>query len=1280
MAQKLSFVVGVCLGALCAFGSTEYFVDPKNGQDGEGRGLTEEMAFLSIQAAVDKAVADDIITLLPGDHTEGLTTNNDGRSRVYVDKKLTIRSKNGRASRDETRIVGLWDTTESTDYPYGMGPLSTRCVYVTAAGAGSRFEGITFYRGGALHGSTANTGCGGGIFIADNKGVTAVDCAFRECQARNGSGICSMGTGNIANYAVRCLFKGNRCYKFGYGFRGGSAYNCVFDDNDYTRKANGDAMADGSAWTSGAISYSYRAINCTFVCNYAKGIGNGNLTGGIRNCLLLHNNNGNIGSDQTVYSHCVSGDADRTANGSVYVSDYNLFPEVYSTVDEDYRLVKDAKSLAAGSIEDFNLIPDEFRGTDYYGNPRTTDGVVYCGAVQGVVDGETSGVRLLGRTDGHWEKDGKEVGCQFLAVAQAPGRHATLNLRFVPNEGKDLLVYTSAGNYTIVPKRDGSGWFGTMNEKRLSSVQVTTMDANVLWVDAAAEAAGADGSAEKPFATIQAAVDAAVALGEQAVIKVKAGDYNSGETEQLGMKNRVAIPNTLHRSIKIVAVDGPETTFITGAGDPNGTATWKFGSNAVRCIVNSSTNTTVVIQGFTLRNARTATNSESADTGRGGALCSRNTDVIYSTFLADSVITNCAAGTGSCCYGGNTQRCRILGGCAYNGVVRSGHAMSCLATGVAAANADSRIWGSYASVYNCSAVDTGSSGAALSSAVSEIRNCLFAAAGRTTLVNSTSDSSKIRYSLYWYTTAALDDTNVKEDPVLFADRFSGEFRLRTESKGRTAANISGAHMLMDVNGDPFAIADDGTMVAGAFCALAYKTYYVDPTAGDDTNDGLSEVTAFKTLVGAMAKAVGGDTVVALPGTYAEGAIKQAPGAFVGVSSNLAREDEVVIASRVWVKPGVRLVSRDGAESTVIEGGTDTRCVLLDRDAMVQGFTIQHGDARSIDPNGEAATANTSGAGVLGYGGTAVTDGEYMGLVENCIIKDNICRLGAGCTYGTYRNCVFSGNNLKEYKPGVAARYAKLEGCLFSKNATNGNTHSLTYGCDIYNCTFLEGQTIVLNESLYASRVVANSLIMRATGGIPHCYNCVFGAGSFSNSATNPDMKNCVTGTVTLVDGRSASKDQPGVDAGDAAYLPKELVSAGDLAGNLRVMNGRVDAGAYEYDWRPDYSTALAKRRVEVTDVPSDATLDGKTLAWTDGTVKLDWAKGNFDSAFEFDVAVADGASLEVTLNGETLGTYTASQHVRFESGVDLNKLVFAATGNASISDFVHKTGLTIFLR
>ena len=762
MGMRIMVAFAASLIALCSFG-TEYFV-ATNGvdkTDDANWGRTEATAYLSIQAAVNAAAANDTITLLPGDHVTGLTDNTHGRSRVEIDKVLTVRSKNGRASRDATRIVGAWDTTSSGSHPYGMGPNRIRCVCVTASGAGSRFEGITFYRGAALHDSSVtDQGCGGGIFACDNKGVTAVDCAFRECQARNGSGMCSMSS-SAANYAVRCLFKNNRCYKFGFGFRGGRCYNCVFDDNDFSRNADGSENVDGSARSSGAMGYCEQAVNCTFVCNKCFAAGSNNIV--MRNCLMLHNEAGNLASAVTTYDHCVSSDASRTANGSVCVGDYNAFPEVYSTVDEDYRLVRDAKSMDVGTIDNLNRIPAEFRGTDYYGNPRTTDGVVYCGAVQGVVDGESSGVRIVGRTDGHWEKDGVAIDCRVLAVAQAPGRHATVNLRFVPDDGKEVLLYTSAGSRQIVPKRDGSGWFGAMTTNRLSSVQATTMDANALWVDAAAEAAGADGSAEKPFATIQAAVDAAVASAKPCVVRVKAGDYNSGETTQTGMKNRVAIPNTLHRSLKIVAVDGPETTFITGAEDPSGTGAWKLGENAVRCIVNSATNTTVVIQGFTLRDARTASSSDSADTGRGGALCSRGVDVINSCYLADCLVTNCVAGTGSCAYGGNVQRCRIVGGCIYNGAVRSGTAISCLVTGCAANDGDSRALGSYITAYNCTVVDVDAVG--MARALTEIRNSVFYNCGRTTIVNTPENLARVTGNLYWKTNVEFNDGNVQEDPI-----------------------------------------------------------------------------------------------------------------------------------------------------------------------------------------------------------------------------------------------------------------------------------------------------------------------------------------------------------------------------------------------------------------------------------------------------------------------------------------------------------------------------------
>ena len=49
------------------------------------------------------------MTLLPGDYTNGVETTSSTYSRGYINKQITLRSKNGRASRDVTRIVGKYD-------------------------------------------------------------------------------------------------------------------------------------------------------------------------------------------------------------------------------------------------------------------------------------------------------------------------------------------------------------------------------------------------------------------------------------------------------------------------------------------------------------------------------------------------------------------------------------------------------------------------------------------------------------------------------------------------------------------------------------------------------------------------------------------------------------------------------------------------------------------------------------------------------------------------------------------------------------------------------------------------------------------------------------------------------------------------------------------------------------------------------------------------------------------------------------------------------------------
>jgi len=1281
----------VALAATVARATTEYFVDPVNGQDGEGRGTSEKTAFLSIQAAVDAAAANDIITLLPGDHIAGVTNiTSTGNSRVHVTKKLTIRSKNGRASRDTTRIVGARGADVGTgDTPQGSEGMSAdcvRCVSVASNADGTTFEGLTFYRGTTTIGKD-NSGYGGGLFVLDGKGATVVDCAFVECWGRNGAAMGS--SGSSACTVARCLFKSCRVWKFGI-FRGGSCYNCVFDDNDVTRNAAGAEKCDGNA-SGGFVVYAGKVVNCTFFGNSYRAVNPKQCTG-VYNCLFMNNGSALKVADGGAFANCVSSQSDLTVSNCVYVA-YPANPEVFSPGDGDYRLVQGAASLTAAAASYVQLIPAAYRDTDYYGNPRTTGGTVYCGAVQAALDEPASGLSFNSSpADGHWEIGGKQISfCNTLI--QRVGKRTVVNARYVANNGMPVGRYTV--DKTSWPLADDTTWLCNRYDGQVSAV-ARTLCASVIWVAAnGGSDTDGDGTEANPYASIQKAVDVATTAGKDVAIKVKAGDYNSGETTLCGLKNRVVVTDAFKNRMRIIAVDGPERTFITGAEDPAGTGDWKVGTGGVRCVAVTSTNGVVAIQGFTLRGGRAA-KTGSNDASRGAALINKGllkdapTDTCE---LIDCVITNCAAGIGSCNYGGVARRCRIVGCGVYDGLVRSGSAYSTLMVrnpSATSSGANSRVLGQYANVYNCTMCENGSY--TLDSRVSTVYSSVCSANGYYDLNAALSyGTSAVKYSIYGrlYGAAALDASCVCERPARFRLSEPDDYTLLASSAGAALASSSVLELPpMDVNGDPFVFGKDGTYAAGAFTSMSVsdRVFYVDAVQGNDANDGLTEATAFKTLVKSMEGAAYGDKVIALPGTYAEGTALETLWDARGEGSHMSTLAPT-IPNRVAVKPGVTLESRDGAEATVILGATETRCVFLAKDATLRGFTVTGGDVLEIDGDtsaseGErASTVNTSGAGIMAYSGRQATDEEYLGLVENCIISNNFGRLGSGGLHGTYRNCLFENNVNKINKPGYAARYARLEGCVL---ANNGNKwgHSVVYGSDMYNCTVLGNQgPVLLQEGSYARELV-NSVVLTEFVDVSNFRNCVFASGVVNRADGVIVAANCVTGTVAEIALDANGVPQRGslaIDFGANADVPAGLTAAGDPVGTQRVMNGTVDAGAYEYDWRGDYSTALARRRLTVTDVPPDATLvDGK-LVWTDGTVKLDWAQGGVSSAYEFDVVVASGATLTVTLNGATLGTYTSSQHVQFESEADLNHLVFTAEGSASISSFVHRKGMFLLI-
>ena len=1278
-------LVAVAAACLAVFASAdEIFVDAKNGKDGEGRG-SDAAPYLTIQAAVDAAKANDIITLLPGDYTNGVKTTKvsiNSNNRVVIDKKLTIRSKNGRASRDVTRIVGTWDTDESDDRPYGMGPKSVRCVWVTPNATGTRFEGITFVRGSAPYDSVAfDDASGGGIMFYKNSFGTIVDCAFIECQGWRGGGVyCDKQ--DVDFVVARTLFRGCRGAKFGYALRGGAAYNCVFDDNRRTCKKDGTFVGNSNA--KGATSYIMYAVNCTFVNNERYGSDN-KVSGSLMNCVFSNNSEGDISDSATSYLYNCVNNSKHTGQNCVS-DDFTTSSEVYSPLDGDYRLIKGAKSLTTGDVSFLNNIAEEFRSTDYYGNPRTTAGAVYCGAVQDVAAKDASGIAFTWYKTGDWYLDGKKVDFSFCTFVAREGWPVPYHIRFVPQAGRHLVRYLRSTD-TVWPMMDDSAYVMSDHSGMVQPTSVSTTD-KAFWTDPENGSDDTnDGSESAPFKTLNKAVNA-YTDGDFAVY-AKPGDYAMAEEIDATIRNRVVVKKSLKGCLRVKALSGAESTFITGAADPTGAN--GLGKDAIRCVAVVSTGANLAaFQGFTLRNGRAMSGDSGIATYAGGLFnVGGDSKSLGTGYLVDCRVKDCTAPRGAALFGGTLVRCRVEN--CYgtgNGVTRKCKVYSSLFVSCRTGDGVGT-FGEGTGISSSTMVNNRSG--CVKSDVSGVANCVLERQddGYSALNDVALKGELVKTSIYNTKAPELTfPTSVQENPVLFTDKIGGDYSLQSSSAGASLGESIALEALADVDGTPFAFDADGHFVVGCFgFGSACLTRYVDAVHGNDANDGASEATAFKTLAKALDGLGAGDTVVALPGTYAEGEMLQTIDE--SYNASYSPREEPAIPARAVLKPGVRLVSRDGAAMTIIQGGENVRGVFLGRNAYLKGFTVTGASLPYLTQEGEEGiTANDVGAGVCGYAGSAGTTDEFLGVVANCVICGNEARLGSGVMYGTYRNCVISNNVNTVDKPGYGARYARLEGCLVAANGVPAK-HSAVYGCDVYNCTIMGGQAqgtgaVLCEGNKYVNRTLANSLVLATKIKTSRIFNCVFGGTSIANLCTSEvTAENCVTTRVAVAaNGAPLAKTAAVVDTGDPALLPSALLT--DVVGNPRVLNGCVDVGAYEYDWRVDYSKALAKRRVVVTDVPANATLTNGKLIWTGvEPVRIEWASGGFDAPYEFTVTVAGVVTLNVLLNGEPFGTYGAgTQTLKFESVADLNRLTFTleGEGSATLSDFIHRSGGAIILR
>ena len=337
-----------------------------------------------------------------------------------------------------------------------------------------------------------------------------------------------------------------------------------------------------------------------------------------------------------------------------------------STATCDLRPLSTGDLPGAGDASLLSYIPAQYRYTDYEGKPVPTSGPITAGAIQTPVT--PTGGCILYKNFGFDAQNtpGLRVNGYKLCLDML----YSFATRFPDPYSIECLMPL---NSTLAAKRKFFGFSanqdgvfttyrfplrGTKTAYVMSPPSgcvltvIAVITENSLWTDPTVpDGAVMDGTEEHPYNTLQGAVDVALASGSYWCVFAKKGVYDKGGVSFGGVTNRVAVSNN-STYVNIYAVDGPEETFIVGAGDESSSHAYKLGPAAVSCV--ASANGAVCVNGFTLTGGRS--DDSSNQPGYGGAIYSGSPNFQ----VEDCIITNCAATRGAIAWQATVRRCRIV--------------------------------------------------------------------------------------------------------------------------------------------------------------------------------------------------------------------------------------------------------------------------------------------------------------------------------------------------------------------------------------------------------------------------------------------------------------------------------------------------------------------------------------------------------------------------------------------------------------------------------------------
>ena len=736
----------------------------------------------------------------------------------------------------------------------------------------------------------------------------------------------------------------------------------------------------------------------------------------------------------------------------------------------------------------------------------------------------------------------------------------------------------------------------------------------VFHVDAENGNDGWDGSADfenrdedkgiGPKKSLQAANDAAT--GDFPIVLAAPGTYDTGCATNGAENARCIRRLATYRNIGFIATAGAERTFIVGAPDPAANGS---GTDAISGVYMHSLNSfPVFIQGFTITGCYSPCSAANENDVQRGTAFSSSGNIAY---CLDCVISNNYARLYPATNYGIIQRTRIFENEAYRKITNYGVFSACVFAGNRITNGDN--------TENTRAYQDGNFGCFCTYDLRNARE----PNGRKRLDSSSSElHSCFVYGLTdpaTYNEGRWNDSLYSDAPQ-FADADGRDYRIGVRSLAQNASSYASgldgtARSLMtgDVDGR-MPVLHDGMMRLGAVWNEP-DVWYVSQTGGNDDNDGKTPDGAKATIKAATDIAFSGDRILVAPGTYGESE---------GVQPATGK-----IGARVVVPEDVTIESTGGAENTFIVGaaatgdqidneiyGTGTnavRCVYAEKGAVVRGFTLTGGYTAGI---GAESTVECHGAAFL--------SSETLGAsLENCIVSNNVTF--AGTIYGAVvRHCrVFGNFGVSDKGSGAAGSYCGWYGTIIDGNRGNGTVREsfvldgCTVGATNFDLDGAVGQTMFWYTS--EDRSIVNTAILGGKyyfagkpSGKLYCTNCYVLAGDnginriIDESEYPQQMHNTIVGK----SGAAAQVDAeyrplPGavslIDSGDAAFAT-ESVGDTDMYGVPRILNGRIDIGALEYDWRPAFSAELGKRFTVTHASPSVVTNAAGGLVISGGSV------------------------------------------------------------------------------